>query len=124
MIKIKLLALVLLSLVAYPSLAQQGSGMPVVTLTGLPTQKMTDGEVITAKTTRDYISKNPRLVIEPANCKILDYELSITREGKTWGPAKVTGADLTDEIIKKIKETTGPGVTVSVENIRVNNSGF
>jgi hypothetical protein len=90
-----------------------------VTLGDIPAGIKTDGKISPSYTTSDRIIRNAKLVSKGIECEVVSYEFSITVGKNYWGPIKATGAQLTKEMINRIKETKGPGVRVFFDDIKV-----
>ena len=92
--------------------------VPLVTLVGMPGNKVMDGKTTIINTTSGEIIKSAQLTGNDVHCVIEGYTFSIVAGSKTWS-AHVKGDKLTPMIIKKIKTMKGPGVKVYIDGIVV-----
>ncbi len=96
----------------------------VVTLGDIPANKTADGKIATAYTTSDRIVKAGKLVASNAGDEIVSYLFSVAIGTDMWGPFEGKGAQLSDKMISRLKETKGQGVKVFFDDIKVKRGGL
>jgi hypothetical protein len=114
--RITLSIVLLLSFVVSRSIAQK----PVVTVGDIAPGKVVNKKLTATSTTRAHIIENGRLTTNVPGCEIESYSFMIKTDAHTLcGPLRVSGPQLTPEIIRKMGETDGPGVYVYFDEIHV-----
>ncbi len=109
---------------AAPAIAQQHTKVPVITLGRIRKPEVKDGKIIPTPTTRQQILKYNQLLADEVNCRVTEFKCTMIAPGMPlYGPIYVSGPELTNGIIQKIKDTDGPGVKLYIEDIKMNYRG-
>lgn len=122
----KLPLLLILAFLSISSYAQNTANQPklIAMLGSIPPQINPDGKIGVTTVTRDMILANAVLTMPPPPCDIVSYTFSVLPKGKDFmGPYTVTGAALTPNIKKTLKDMEDPQGKVFIENIKANCGG-
>ncbi len=122
----KLSLLLVLAFLSFGSYAQNTASQPklIAMLGSIPPQINADGKIGVTSVTRDMILANALLTMPPPPCDIVSYTFSVLPKGKDFmGPFAVTGAVLTPNIKKMLKDMEDPQGKVFIENIKANCGG-
>ena len=123
-----LFILSLLFLLPKSSFAQRGLLIQKVKLGKVKAQGITyyedEGGFRISNASYDEILASPKLTVEGTSCKIASYKITILRdESDIYGPYKITGEELTDEvrrIILRLKYTKNTTARINIESIEMN----
>ncbi len=119
-----LLAVVLLTLGGVCRAQKVKMRIPKISLGRIPRQTYEDGKVVPTLTTRNKVLYNSMLLADVNNCPVVSYKFSMIAPGKGfYGPVYVTGAELTDSLVRKIKSQDGPDVKIYIEDIKMKYRG-
>ena len=122
----KLSLLLILASLSVCSYAQNTASQPklIAMLGSIPPKINPDGKIGVTTVTRDMILANAVLTMPPPPCDIVSYTFSVLPKGKDFmGPFAVTGASLTANIKKTLKDMEDPQGKVFIENIKANCGG-
>ncbi len=97
--------------------------VPTVTLGNIPANAKKDGKMVPVYTTSDRIIQAGKLKPGNPSDKIESYLFSVATGSEMWGPFEGKGAQLSDKMISRLKETKGPGVLVFFDDIKVKQGG-
>ena len=117
--KITPLLAILFSFAFANSIAQT----PTVMLGDMPANTTKDGKMMPVYTTSDRIIKAGKLIPGNPEDKVESYLFSVAIGTDMWGPFEGKGAQLSDKMINRLKETKGPGVRVFFDDIKVKQEG-
>ncbi len=121
--KATLFLALLVSMLSMRSFAQGSAALvPTVTLGSIEASKIENGKAVPTFTTTDRIIRSAKFMAKP-NGVITGYSYTIAAGGNTYGPYEVKGAELTEQVISKIKETRTMGVSLFFDKIHVNYNG-
>lgn len=94
--------------------------IPKISLGRIPRHTYENGKVVPTLTTRKKVLYYSMLLADVNNCPVVSYKFSMIAPGQGfYGPVYVTGAELTDSLVRKIKSQDGPDVKIYIEDIKM-----